>query len=134
MAAKDGYSVVLKLAATLVNGSTNQTLEEAWDEFEITTKDSNQAKEWKTGEYSGSMTIEGVLDNSDAYTYSELRTAANLRTAVAFIWGDTAAGSTIFTGTCFITGLTQGAPKNAGRPWSATLRITNFPVESTVAA
>ncbi len=131
---KDGYSVVLKVAATLVNGTTNQTLEESWDEFELTTKDSSQAKEWKTGEYSGSLNIEGVLKESDTYGYSELRTAALLRVAVAFIWGDTAAGSIIYTGSCLITKLQQGAPKNAARPWSAVLRITGLPVESTVPA
>ena len=134
MAAKDGYSVVLKLATILVNGTTNQTLEEAWDEFEVTTKDSAQAKEWMTGEYSGSMSFEGILDDADTYTYSELRTAAAARTAVAFIWGDTAAGSTIFSGNCLVTKLQQGAPKNGGRPFSCTLRITGFPTESTVAA
>jgi len=134
MSAKDGYSVVLKLATTLVNGTTNQTLEEAWDEFEVTTKDSEQAKEWKTGEYSGSVNFEGVLDEVDAYTYSELRTAAALRAAIAFIYGDTAAGSVIYSGNCLITKLQQGAPKNGAIPFSCVLRITGFPTESTVAA
>jgi len=134
MAMKDGYSVVLKLALTLVNGTTNQTLEEAWDEFEVTTKDSSQAKEWKTGEYSGSINFEGILDEADTYTYSELRTAANTRAAVAFIYGDTAASSVIYSGNCLITKLQQGAPKNGAVPYSCVLRITGFPTESTVAS
>ena len=134
MAAKDGTDVVLKLATTLVNGTTNQTMEEVWEEIVITTKDSQKAKEILAGEYSGGINIEGIVDEADAYGYSELRTAANLRVAIAFVFGGIVAGDTIYSGSCFILGLTQGAPKNGSRPWTARLVFTGFPVESTVAA
>lgn len=134
MAVKDGTDVVLQLAATVVNGATNHSMEEVWEEIVITTKDSSKAKEILAGEYSGGISIEGILDEADTYTYSEIRTAANLRTAVAFIFGGETAGDVTYSGNCFILGLTLGAPKNGAVVFTARLVFTGFPVEGTVAA
>lgn len=124
---------MLTVGGTVVNGTTNHTLDEIWELIDLTTKDSSKAKEWTTGEYEGGITMEGKLDESDAYTYSELRTAANLRTAAAVVFGRFEAGGVIYSGNAFIHNLSQSAAKNGEHTWSASLKFTGFPTESTYA-
>lgn len=133
MAVNDGTDVYITLATTLVNGTTSHDFSESWDEIDLTTKDSSKAKEFTTGEYSASIDVSGKLDETDTYTYSELRTAAALRTSVAFVLGRFVVGAVQYSGNALITGLKFSAPKNGEVTWSCTLRATGFPSEGTYA-
>ena len=134
MAVNDGTDIYITLATTLVNGTVAQDLEESWDEIDITTKDStSKAKEFLSGEYSASINVSGKLDEADTYTYSELRTAAAARAAVAFVYGRFSVGAVQISGNALITNLKQSAPQNGEATWSCTLRVTGLPTEATYA-
>jgi len=133
MAVNDGTSVYITLASTLVEGTTGHDFNETWDAIELTTKDSSKNKEFIGGEYSGTIAVTGKLDEADTYTYSELRTAANLRAAVAFVMGRFAAGAVQYSGNAIITGLSIGAPQNGAVTYSLNLQVTGFPTEATYA-
>lgn len=133
MAVNDGTDVYITLATILVNGTTSHDFSEGWDEIDLTTKDSSKAKEFTTGEYSATIDVSGKLDETDTYTYSELRTAANLRTAVAFVLGRFVKGSVQYSGNALITALKISAPKNGEVTWSCSLRVTGYPTEATYA-
>ncbi len=136
MAVSDGSAIFFSLAATRVNGTTDQSFDEAIDEIEITTKDSNGAKEFLAGEYSATGSVTGLLDPSDTYAYSQIRAAMVAKAAVAFTYGagiDTAGGELV-SGNVIITGLSRQDPKNAPSTWTANVRITGLPTYGTSAA
>ena len=134
MAVKDGTVVVIKLATTLVNGLVNNNIDLSVDEIDVTTKDSVGNKEYIAGEFSGTLGMDGKLDEADANTFSELLTTMKTKAAVAFIYGDVAAGSQVHSGSCIITSLSQAGPQNGARTFACGMRITGAVTEGTVAA
>lgn len=136
MAVLNGSNVFLSLATTLVNGITDQSFDEAIDEIEITTKDSDGSKEFSAGEYSATGSISGLLDPADTYTYQELRAALVAKASVAFTYGNgiDTAGAELISGNLIITGLSRQDPKNAASTWTASVRITGLPAYGTSAA
>jgi hypothetical protein len=135
MAVLNGTSVVLGLGGIYVNGVTDQSFDAAVDEIEITTKDSDGAKEFMAGEDSYTGSISGLLDPADTYTYEELITALQAKAAIAFVYGAgvITSGAELTTGSVIITGLTRQDPKNAASTWTANVRITGRPTYGTSA-
>lgn len=132
MANEDGTNILFKVGGTQVNGLVNQSMETAVDLIEITTKDSSGHKEFLAGEDSTDLSIEGILDESDTYTYEDIRAAAVAKSAVAFIYGGTTAGDETYSGNCIISNVQQGAPKNGSRPWSAKMKVTGVVTKGSV--
>ena len=124
MANEDGTNILLYIAGNAVVGSVSQSMETVIDLIDITTKDSSGHKEFLAGEDTTTLSVEGKLDESDAYTYEDLRLAAVTKAAVAFNFGGTTAGDETYSGSCFITNVSQSAPKNAERTWSASMTVT----------
>ena len=129
---EDGTNILLKLAATTVNGLVDQSMETIIDLIEITTKDSSRKKEYLAGEEDTNISISGIFDEGDTYSYESVRTAAVAKSAVAFIYGGTSPGDTTWSGNCIISNVQQGAPKNGARPWSAQMKVTGGVTKGSV--
>ena len=134
MAVHDGSNILIKLATTLVNGTTSQTLNTNVDLIDITTKDSAGNKEYLGGEFGGTIGVEGKVDHADTYGYSQLLAAQQAKTAVAFIYSSQAEAEATWTGSAIIGNLSRTDPENAPPTWSLTLTITGALTEGTIAS
>jgi len=132
MANEDGTNILLKVGGQTLSGLVTQGLDFSVDEIDITTKDSSGNKEFLAGEFSGTFSAEGKLDESDSYGFEYLRTTMVAKAAVAWISGGTTAGDVTYSGSAIVTGLSQSSPKNAERTWSATFRITGAVTKGSV--
>lgn len=132
MAVNNGTDILLSLEASNVNGSTSQSMSNTADMIEVTTKDSNNFKEFLAGELGATINVEGMWDEGATYGYSDLFAAYKARTAIAFIFGGTTSGDEIYTGSCLISQLDVNGPKNEASTWSATLQVTGEVSASTV--
>jgi hypothetical protein len=131
----DGSTSFISIAGNLLNGTTSQTMDNTFDEIEQTTKDSDGDKEFQAGEGSGTVTVEGRLNESATYGYSDLEAAAEAKAAVAVVYGrgiDIAGGEiTSFSG--IITGLSRSDPENGSITWTLNIRRTGSKTYGTSA-
>lgn len=134
MAVKSGTDIILKLATEIVNGTTSHGLDLVRDMIDVTTKDSTgNAKEYIPGEKGATISVEGKWDEAgSAYTLTEIITAWNNGTSLAFIFGDDASGAMIFTGSAYISNFSCSAPKNGEATWSLSLQVTGVVTQTTV--
>jgi hypothetical protein len=124
MAVRNGSDILLKLASTVVTGSTNSDYKRVYSMLEATTKDSNGAKEYIVGEGDGDITIAGKNDEAGSNGIWQLQQAAELKQLIAFVWGATSGGSKVITGNCVISDVSITAPQNAVSTWTCTMKIS----------
>ena len=134
MGVHDGSNILIKLATTLVNGTTSQNLNTNVDLVDITTKDSAGNKEYLGGEFGGTIGVEGKTDHSDTYGYTQLLAAQQAKTAVAFIYSSQEETEKSWAGSAIIGNLSRTDPENAPGTWSCTLTITGALTEGTIAS
>lgn len=132
MANADGTNILLKLAGQTVSGLVDQSMETIIDLIQITSKDSTRKKEYLAGEEDTDLSMSGVLDESDTYTFEYIRAAAVAKAAVAFIFGGTTPGDHTYSGNCIISRVSQSAPKNGQRLWSASMKVTGGVTKGSV--
>lgn len=132
MANQDGTLIVIKMATNQLSGLVTQGLDMSADEIDITTKDDNSVKKFLPGEFGGTFSAEGKEADGNSFGYAYLLGLMQARSAVAFIYGGTTVNDVIYSGTAFVTSVSQTGPKNAERTWSASFRIAEAIVESSV--
>lgn len=136
MAVRNGSDLLLKLATTVVDCTTNQSIDLTVDMIDATTKDSTgDAKEFLGGEHTGTISVEGKWsEGTSNYSLEDIIDAVLAKASVAFVWGGTTTGNLIISGNCLLSNFNASGPKNGEATWSASMQITGQVTRSTVSA
>lgn len=127
MAVKDGSDIWVQVAATLVNGMTEKSLDLSANEIDITTQDSTDKwQEFLSGFKSGTISFSCKDDESDTYAFDELATAFDTGASVAFAYGSgiKTTGGRVISGNAIITGLSKADAMDTASAFTCSLRVT----------
>jgi len=116
--------VLIKKGSTIINGTLTSDLNVTYDMIDITTKDSNQSKEYLSGEDDATATVEGNYDPVATEGFEEIFDFGAARTAVTIIFGLQENGDVAFQFDALLSDLTLNGPKNEASNWSATMQKT----------
>ena len=135
MAVEKGYDVRMSVAGTLVNGTTQHSIDETIEMLDATTQDSSGNMEYLAGERGGTAGFEMKVDATDTYGVTNIRTAMATKAAVAIVMGEgvTSTGGRLLSFNAFINSLSESAPKGDIVTASVGLQITAGVTESTSA-
>jgi hypothetical protein len=129
--AHDGYDFLLRLGGTPITGRIGSELDMNWDQMDTTTVDSAKSKEFKSGEFSGTVTAEGLFAEGDTYSVTQLKTAGDARTPVAMLYGRADDDARRWSCNVNISNVNVKTRKNEPAAYSCTLQITGALSEGT---
>lgn len=140
----DGYLLLLKLAATVVDGLTTVGIDHESDEVDLTGYSSSRDSEYTPGDRRSSITFEGSYSTTHTYGYDSLYTAWKAGTQLAFVmakanatrsdFASDATESKKYSGNGYITRLSMTGSRNGKVTFSGTLRITGGATQGTLAS
>jgi hypothetical protein len=140
----DGYLLLLKLAATVVDGLTTLGLEHETDEVDLTGRSSTRDSEYTPGDRREMINFEGAYKEDHTYGYDTLYTAWKAGTSLAWIIAKANAGKTDFaseaselkkySGNGYITRLALTGSRNGKTTFSGSLRVTGGSTQGTLAS
>lgn len=124
MAVQNGDKILVNKGGTIINATVSSDLSVTWDMIDITTKDSNQSKEYLSGEDDATVSIEGNYDDVATEGFAEMFTLGTGRTAVTIIFGLQDTGKAAYQFQALLSDLSLNGPKNDASTWSATIQKT----------
>ena len=125
MAKKDGRFIRLDFGGDFLKGVTTSSLSAAADMIDVTNYESNQFKDYLSGEKGGTITATFLFDpDVSSANFGDIWDAMINGTSTAFVYGNAETGSEVITGSCLVSDVTWDGPKNEASSCSATLTIT----------
>ena len=122
MAIFNGTDVALSVGGTVVAQATEVSISLNQETIDVTTKDSSGMRELLPGLKSGSCSVSGLQDYSDAAGVEKLTSTFDTGAAVAIIW-DSTSGET-FSASGILTSLELAGGTEDAPTYSASFELT----------
>lgn len=140
----DGYLLLLKTAAVVVDGLVSLGIEHESDEVDLTGRNSSRDSEFTPGDRREVINFEGVYLATHTNGYDALYTAWKAGTSLAWVMAKGNATRTEFaseatelvkySGNGYITRLSKSGARNQKIGFSGTLRVTGGSTAGTLAS
>lgn len=131
MAVRNGDKILVNKGGVIINATISSDASFSWDMIDVTTKDSNQSKEYISGEDDATVSIEGLYDDAATEAFVDIYDFGAARTAVTIIFGLQETGNEAYQFSALLSDLSLSGPKNEAASWSATIQKTG-PVTKVV--
>jgi len=132
---KLGVYVTVGGTDTLIAAATDCSLSLSMETIDITTKDSAGYRELLAGVRSGSMSVSGLIDYTDASNQdvTDLFAAYNNRTILSLVFSNAEVGDQKYSASGFMTSLEQSGGTEDTATYSATFELTGIVTGATIA-
>lgn len=133
MAAIKGDNILVTWSGSVITAQMSADFSLSRDMIEVTNKDSAGIKSYIAGDRGGTLSLEGIYDQTAANEpFSNLFADWEADAAVTFQFGETATGKKYYTGSGLISALSVSAPQNDKATFSMEIQITGAITEATV--
>ena len=135
MAIFNGTNLGVYMGGTLIAAATDCSLSLNMETIDITTKDSAGYRELLAGLRSGSISVSGLIDYTDASNkdVTDLYDAWEGRTELTLKFSSELSGDESYTANGFLTSLEQSGGTEDTATYSATFELTGEVTEATIA-
>lgn len=133
MATFNGTKLGVYVGGTLIAAATDCSLSLATETIDISTKDSAAWRELLPGMRSGSMSVSGLIDYTNAnYDVPDLFSVFSSRAALTLVFSNEVAGDKKYTATGYITSLEQSAGLEDTATYSASFELSGTITEQSI--
>ena len=133
MATFNGTKLGVYVGGTLIAAATDCSLSLATETIDISTKDSAAWRELLPGMRSGSMSVSGLIDYTNAnYDVPVLLAVFTSRAALTLVFSNEVTGDKKYTATGYITSLEQSAGLEDTATYSASFELSGTITESAI--
>jgi len=119
--------------STLISHATEASIEFSGDTIDVTTKDNNDWGDFLLGRKSCTINVSALRAFDATYGADDLFTAFTNNTALTIKFSTEVTGDKYYTGTFYVTSLSENAPDNEGASYSATFTGAGQVTSATVA-
>lgn len=120
----NGNELILYVSSNAIACCLNHSISMTTEEIDTTTKDSDGWKEIILGLRSWSITGEGLTEFSATYGFDDLVTIWKNKTLITVSFKTDNVDDKVFSGSAYITELTEDAPMNDATTYSFTMQGT----------
>ena len=129
---RNGTDLVMSIEGTVVAYMTSTDFEVTMATRDVSNKDSAGWKEGREGQKSWTASCEAKFAEDSTYGYSDLFSLWNSRGQVDVVLTTATAGDKIYSGSAYITSLSQSNPLEDTSTFSVSLEGTGALTESTL--
>lgn len=129
MSVNNASTIAFFIDGTKVAVATSHTLTFEKETIEVTSKDDGKFAQFISGQFSGTASIEGFVDDEASQNFDDIFDLLKKTSLLDFKYTDETVGNKRYEGKCILTSLERSGGVNEAENFSAEMQISGEPTQ-----